>query len=67
MTRVWETGCRRGASGEVYSTCVVLVVIFVVISSFLFVLAVVGVFGLLSSGAMHMRPLSEEAAMRSGV
>ena len=68
MTEVWETGCQRVASGEIYSTCVVIVVVLgILLSFFLVVLFLVGVFGLLLSGAMRAQPLSAEAEMRSDV
>ena len=68
VTGVWATRCWRVASGEIYSTRVVIVVVFDIMSScLLFVLDFVGVFGPLLFRAMCVRPLSTEAAMRSGV
>ena len=68
MTGDWAIFCRRVASGEVYSTNVVIVVILGILSSCLLVVLVfVRVFGPLSSGAMRVHPLYAEAAMRSGM
>ena len=68
VTRVRATRCRRVASGEIYSTCVVILVVVGIMSSLIiFVLAFVGVFGPLSSRAMRARPLSTEAATKSGM
>ena len=68
MTGLWATGCQRVASGEIYLTRVIIVFVVSIMSScFVFILDFVSVFGPLLSGVMRVHPLSAEAAMRSGM